>query len=140
MSQWPFSKRIEVRFSDCDPMGHVNNAVYLTYLEIARFAYWRHVSGPFTPGGPGFILARMECDYRAPARPGDELEVFARIDRMGRTSFTFVSEIMRPSDGTLIVESRAVLVVYDYATDRPVPIPDEWREKIDAFEGNTGPA
>jgi acyl-CoA thioester hydrolase len=139
VKEWPFSKSIEVRFNDCDPMGHVNNAVYLNYLEIARFAYWRHVNGPPDPEGPGFILARMECDYRAAARPGDILDVFARIDRMGRTSFTFISEIMRPSDGTLIVESRAVLVVYDYRADRPVPIPDDWRAKIEEFEG-PGPA
>ena len=74
-----FSHPIEVRFRDCDPMGHVNNAVYLTYLEQARFAHWRALWG-FTlealpAGAPGVILARAEVDYRKPARYGDMLEV-----------------------------------------------------------------
>lgn len=127
MSEARFSKSVEVRFNDCDPMGHVNNAVYLNYLELTRFAYWRQLHGPPDPDGPGFILARIECDYRAPALPGDLLDVFARIDRIGRTSFTFISEIVRRSDDLLILQSRAVLVVYDYVTGRPVPVPADWR-------------
>lgn len=134
MSDWRFSKTIEVRFADCDPMGHVNNAVYLTYLETARFAYWRYVVGVPDPKGPGFILARIECDFRVPAQPGEILEVRVRVEKLGRTSFTLVSEIVRPQEGTLILESRAVLVVYDYAAGRPVEIPAHWRTAVEAFE------
>ena len=61
-----FEHELEVRFRDCDALGHVNNAVYLTYLEQARFAHWQRLTG--VTGIPrSFILARVECDYRAQA-------------------------------------------------------------------------
>ena len=70
-----FIHRLEVRFRDCDPMGHANNAVYLTYLEQTRFSHWRSLWGFGTPqlppGRPGVILARVECDYKRPAKYGD---------------------------------------------------------------------
>ena len=134
MSDYRFTKRIEVRFRDCDPMGHVNNAVYLTYLEVARFAYWREVCAGRDTAGDTFILARMECDFRAAAVMGEELEVRLRVDRVGRSSFDIRGDIVRPADGALILESRAVMVMYDYAAGTPVPIPDEARRRIEEFE------
>ncbi|MDP1571391.1 MAG: thioesterase family protein [Vicinamibacterales bacterium] len=136
MSEFRFSKRIEVRFRDCDPMGHVNNAVYLTYLEVARFAYWRHVFAGHDAGGLQFILARMECDFRAQAAMGEELDVHVRVSRLGRSSFDFDAEIVRVADDVRILESRAVMVVYDYAAQTPVPIPEAARRRIEEFEGD----
>jgi acyl-CoA thioester hydrolase len=134
MSAYRFSKRIEVRFRDCDPMGHVNNAVYLTYLEVARFAYCHHVFASDDARGAGFILARVECDFRAAAVMGEELEVRLRVARMGRSSFDFEGDIIRVRDGALILESRAVLVMYDYSRSAPVPIPEAARRRIEEFE------
>lgn len=134
MTGYRFSKQIDVRFRDCDAMGHVNNAVYLTYLEEARFAYWRQVSAGHDTAGAAFILARIECDFRAPAVMGDELDVRLRVERLGRSSFDFRAEIVRPRDGALILESRAVLVMYDYEGSRPVAIPDAARLRVEEFE------
>lgn len=134
MSEYRFTKRVEVRFRDCDPMGHVNNAVYLTYLEVARFAYWREVFAGSGTAVDGFILARIECDFLAPVVTGEELEVRMRVDRIGRTSFDFLAEIVRPADRMRILESRAVMVMYDYAAARPVPVPDAARRRIEEFE------
>lgn len=134
MSEYRFTKRIEARFRDCDPMGHVNNAVYLTYLEVARFAYWRHVFAGHDTTGDAFILARVECDFRAAAVMGEELDVRLRVDRMGRSSFDFRGDIIRPGDEALILESRAVMVMYDYRASTPVPIPPAVRRRIEEFE------
>jgi acyl-CoA thioester hydrolase len=134
MSAWKFTTQVDVRFRDCDPMGHVNNAVYLTYLETARFAYWRHVFAGQDERGPGFILARAECDFRGQAVTGDELEVRLRVDRIGRSSFDFTGEIVRPADGLLIHESRTVMVMYDYTASAPVPIPESVRRRLEEFE------
>jgi acyl-CoA thioester hydrolase len=128
-----FSHRIEVRFRDCDPMGHVNNAVYLTYLEQARFAHWRAVWG-FTlealpAGAPGVILARAEVDYRKPARYGEMLEVRIGIVGIGNTSFTYEYEVVDAAGG-LVASARTVLVMYDYRESRPVPVPDEIRARL----------
>ena len=88
-----FEHEIDVRFRDCDALGHVNNAVYLTYLEQARFAHWQRLTG--TSGIPRtFILARVECDYRAQATAGDRLVVRLRVAAVGNSSFTFEYQIV----------------------------------------------
>jgi acyl-CoA thioester hydrolase len=139
MSTWDFTTRIDVRFRDCDPMGHVNNAVYNTYLEIARFGYWRALFGELSPTGTSFIVARMEVDYRAPAEPGDVLEVRLRVDAIGRSSFVVVGQIARPADARVIVDSRGVMVMYDYARNRSVAVPDDVRRQIEAHAGREFP-
>jgi acyl-CoA thioester hydrolase len=134
MPDFRFSLQIEVRFRDCDPMGHVNNAVYLTYLEQARFAYWRELTRGHH-NKPGMILARVECDYRKPAVVGQLLDVRMRTTRLGRTSFDCEYEILDSRDRHLIAQARSVHVVYDYSAGKGVPIPDEVRERIEDFEG-----
>ena len=81
---WRFEHELEVLFRDCDPMGHVNNAVYLTYLEAARFAWWRNAFGAQGLKEHGFIVARVEIDYRKAALPGDRLLVRLRVEDIGR--------------------------------------------------------
>lgn len=124
--------RLPVRFRDCDPLGHVNNAVYLTYLEQARFALWtaqqflRHPA----PRGCGFIMARAEVDFRAQARYGDELEVQLSLATIGRTSFTYSYDIVRTGDGRVVASAKTVQVWFDYDADRPAPIADEMRARL----------
>ena len=125
-----FIHRLEVRFRDCDPMGHANNAVYLTYLEQARFSHWRSLWGFGTPqlppGLPGVILARVECDYKRPAKYGDVLEIRLTVAEIGRTSFRYEYEIV-DQEGKTVVTAKTVQVMYDYAAGKPVPIPDDIR-------------
>lgn len=131
-----FIHRLDVRFRDCDPMGHVNNAVYLTYLEQARFACWRAAWGLSAeqpvPTAPGVILARAEIDYRLPAKYGDVLEVRIDLERIGRTSFTYTYEIV-DQNGRLVATARSVQVIYDYSIGKPVPIPDDVRAKLSSL-------
>jgi acyl-CoA thioester hydrolase len=126
-----FSHRIEVRFRDCDPLGHVNNAVYLTYLEQARLFYWRSLwnFGEVRESVPGVIMARAEIDYRLPARYGQHLEVRIDLAAIGRTSFTYDYEIL-DEEGRTVASARTVQVMYDYRTSKPVPIPPEIRAKM----------
>lgn len=128
-----FSHRLDVRFRDCDALGHVNNAVYLTYLEQARFAHWRAMweSSPESKpaGAPGVILARAEIDYRMPARYGDVLEIRIGLAGIGRTSFTYEYEVAGPS-GALVASARTVMVMYDYAAGKPVLVPESIRARL----------
>jgi acyl-CoA thioester hydrolase len=131
-----YSCPIEVRFRDCDPMGHVNNAVYPTYLEVARFAYWRDVCGGRNWGEIGFIMARIEFDYKAPVEQGDTVHVRLGITKIGRTSFDFEYELVDQHD-RLVGTARTVQVMYDYAMKKPVPVPDAFRQQVAGFEGVT---
>jgi acyl-CoA thioester hydrolase len=137
-----FSHRIEVRFRDCDPLGHVNNAVYLTYLEQARLVQWRtlwkfgrlHADGEAGAArdAPGVILARAEIDFKRPARYGDELDVRIGLAAVGRTSFTYEYEIADAED-RLVATARSVQVMYDYDRGEPVPIPAALRRVFDTL-------
>lgn len=128
---WRFEHEVEVRFNDCDPMGHVNNAVYLTYLEAARFTWWRNAFGS-GQAAHGFVVARVEIDYRRPAFPGERLLVRLRVDGIGRSSFTLVYEILNTRTRETIAEGRTVQVAYDAATGQSTPLSDDLRAKLEA--------
>jgi acyl-CoA thioester hydrolase len=136
-----FVHRLEVRFRDCDPMGHVNNAVYFTYLEQSRFAHWRSLwprgseslssskDVPQHPVIPGVILAHAECDYTRPVKYGETIEIRLRIAEVGRTSFQYEYEIL-DSEQRRVATARTVQVMYDYQNARPVPIPEDVRQLL----------
>lgn len=128
--RFAFRHRLDVRFRDCDALGHVNNAVYFTYLEQCRLTYWRQMTGEGSPLSR-VIVARAECDYRAPARFGDQLEIRLTIGEIGRSSFSLLYAIVDVASGRLVAEGRTVMVTYDYAAGRSVPIPDETRQLLE---------
>jgi acyl-CoA thioester hydrolase len=128
---WRFEYELEVLFRDCDPMGHVNNAVYLTYLEAARFAWWRNAFGAQGLTERGFIVARVEIDYRKAALPGDRLLVRLRVEDVGRSSFKVGYEILNARTRELIAEAKSVQVAFDYAQGKSVPIDASLRAKLE---------
>ncbi|HVB38024.1 MAG TPA: thioesterase family protein [Vicinamibacterales bacterium] len=131
MENAPFSHQVEVRFRDCDPMGHVNHAVYLTYLEQARFAYWRQLTRSRPGPGAGIIIARAECDFRASILMGETIDVRLWVSAIGRSSFTLDYEVLRLDDSKVVATARTVIVAYDYQANRPVPIPDDMRALLE---------
>jgi acyl-CoA thioester hydrolase len=140
----PFTHHVDitVRFADTDAMGHVNNAKYLTYCEIARIRYWTDVTGePIalgTEGAESLILAEARITYRAPAFHGEVVTVQTRATRIGRSSFTLEHRLAAcvPGDELrLVAVSESILVRYDYATSRPVALSPEHIAAIEGFEG-----
>jgi acyl-CoA thioester hydrolase len=137
---------VEVRLADTDAMGHVNNAFYLTYVEIARVAYYEQVIGEPLPLGvhgaeEGMILAEIRVTYRSQAFYGETLAIESRIERIGRSSFSMAHRLTAPASrfggARLIAVADSVLVSYDYREDRPIPVPGAWRTRIEAFEGRS---
>jgi YbgC/YbaW family acyl-CoA thioester hydrolase len=132
-----FRHRLQVRFSDCDPMRHANHAVYLTFCEQARFAYWRRLAGVAAHETRSFIIVRSECDYRSSALPGEGLDVWLRVDSIGRSSFAMCYEIVSCEDDRLVASARTVQVMFDYAANKPFPVPDWLAAALEAFEGHS---
>ena len=130
-----FSHRIEVRFRDCDAMGHVNNAVYFTYFEQARavMAETLGLRRELAQAGLGVILAHAACDYKAQVVFGDQVDVGMRVAALGRTSFTSEFEVRRVRDEAVVALGRAVQAVFDYEAGRTAPIPDGLRAKLEAL-------
>ena len=130
MSSADFVHVERVRFRDLDPMGHVNNAVFLTYLEQARVAFFSEMGAATGLEEMNMIVARVEIDFRAPVRLGQEVEISVRASRFGTKSFDLDYEL-RAGD-RLVAEAKTVLVAYDYARARPVELPPEWKERFAA--------
>ncbi len=128
-----FTHTIQVRFRDLDAMRHVNNAVYLTYLEETRIAYMRaHRAGSVFDADHGTIMARSELDYRYPATLDDTLTIEMAVGQIRRSSFVFLYRITRQGDGRLIAEAKTTMVCYSYVLNAPVRLPESWRKQLQA--------
>ncbi len=121
-----FSHPIEVRFRDVDALGHVNHAVVVSYLEVARYAWWRAFLRGREFRDVGFLIARVEVDYRRPILLGEAVRVELRCPRIGRTSFDLDYRVLR-KDQLLCAEGRTVQVMMDFGSGRPAAIPDSVR-------------
>jgi len=132
-----YRHRLSVRFRDCDAMGHVNHAVYFTYLEQCRLTFWREATGTPSPH-TRVIIARAECDYRAPAYFGDELEVRLSVGAIGRASFALHYEVVHAASDRLIATAKTVMVSYDYAAGKTTPLPEPARALLAQLKGAAG--
>jgi acyl-CoA thioester hydrolase len=130
---FPFSCPVEVRYGDVDAMNHVNNAVYVTFLEQARVRLWRERMG-FSGSARDipFIVARVSVDYRSPIGLTDSVLIGVGAKAIGRTSFTLAYRI--EASGRVAAKAESVQVRYDYALRRPVPIEGELRARLEELQ------
>ena len=135
MPSFRFTTDLEIRFRDLDALGHVNNAVYLTYFEIVRTRYWDHLFGLPPPDDWGFVMVRTECNYRSPALLGETIAIATRISALKNSSFTFEYRLTESRTGRLIADGLSVQVCYDRTQGRTTPIPQTMRQRIKDFEG-----
>lgn len=126
---------VTVRFRDCDALGHVNNAVYFTYLEEARFRWFREVFGEGGFAKHSIILADAKCSFRAAATHGETLEVGIRVERIGRSSFAHRYRIEAAKDRRLVAEGESVGVGFDYETQASRELGADFRAAVEAHQG-----
>jgi len=123
-----FERPVQVRWRDTDAMGHVNHAVFLTYLEEARDAFYMQALG----SNWYYVVARLEIDLRAEVRHADrEVTVRIQAERLGTTSLTTRETILAPS-GDVAAEARVVAVRWDPDQRRPVPFSETERARLAA--------
>ena len=142
MRAYPVEIDIPVRFRDLDGMGHVNNAVFSTYLESARVVYWQrlHPGDPIevSPDAIPFILARTELDFRAQIPfepPGGGVRVLVRCPKIGTKSFDLEYRVESADGEVLYAEARSVQVCFDYGASATIPVTDDLRRRVAALEG-----
>ena len=134
---WTVTAPLRPRFRDTDAMGHINNAVYVTYIEVARQEYWRAFKGDHNYRVVPFIFARVEMDFRSEALMHELLELRIRCSWVGTKSFAFEYEIREATTQRLVVEANSVQVFYDYAAKQSIPCPPEMRAHLEACEGRS---
>jgi YbgC/YbaW family acyl-CoA thioester hydrolase len=139
LSEFRVRTDIEVRFHDTDAMRHVNNAAYVTYLEVGRQAYWKAMNTGQPYDTVPFVLAHVTIDFRKPASSGDVVCVHLKSSWISRQSWGLTYKLTNPDGTILFAEADSVQVTYDYEAKHVMEVPDWLRHKIEAVEGRPLP-
>jgi acyl-CoA thioester hydrolase len=146
--EFAYGHPIEIRYGDTDALGHVNNAVYLSYFEATRGGYYAAVTGHAFGSGPGaeqriFVIASAQVTYRSPARFGEPLTCWCRAGWLGRSSFSLEYRLEAHASpvgaARTIAEGSTVQVFFDLAAGRVMRIPADLVERLSDFEGRALP-
>jgi acyl-CoA thioester hydrolase len=130
---------IEIRFRDVDAMGHVNNAVFLTYFEVARGHYFKALGESELPRLATYVVARAEIDYRSPATLDDEAVCHVRVASFGRRSFAMEYLLVDRRSGRTIATGRTVQAMVEAGSGATRPLDEATREAVRRFEGRPVP-
>ena len=124
-----FEHRVPVRWRDTDALGHVNHAVFLTYLEEGRDTFYAQITG----GDPIYVVVRLEIDLLAEVRHQDrQVTVQVEVERVGTTSLT-TRERIRAAAGEVIAEARVITVRWDADLRKPIPFSESERDRLAAY-------
>lgn len=130
-----YKTSIPIRFADIDAFGHVNNAIYLTYFEIARSVYWKEIIR-WDWNQVGIIVRKSEIEYLRPIQLNDEIYAYVRTSRIGNSSFDVEYILVKKVNGKeeICTTGLTSCVAYDYNLNKAVPIPAYQKNKMRDFE------
>jgi acyl-CoA thioester hydrolase len=129
MDNYPFSCPIQVRWRDLDAFGHVNNATFASYLELARTEVWTRLLDDREALAIPFFVKRLEIDYRRPVGLDEDVRVWLRVGGIRGASFVFEYAVEAGGEVAALATTRLACV--DRLTGRPVPIDPEVRESLE---------
>jgi len=139
MSEFKVWHEVEVRFRDTDAMGHVNNAVYLTYLEVGRQSYWQRFSKLRDYARVPFMVARVGIDFRSPLRVDEVARVGVCSEWVSGKSFGMRYEIRERDSQRLVAQADSVQVTFDYEKNCSITVPKWLRGELERIEGRALP-
>lgn len=129
---------LQVRFSDIDMLGHINNSVYLAMADLAKARYLAQVTGlSVRPGQIALAVVNINCDFFSPGYFDEPLAVVTRIDRISTHSVTMHQRIYNTSTGDVKAICRTVMAGFDPETANGIAIPDDITRQIEDFERRT---
>jgi len=121
---------ISVLLSDIDEQNHVNNTVYLRWVQEVATAHWQAIASSDAQEGIGWVVLRHEIDYKAPACLSDDLILRTWVGKATRLTFERFTEILRRSDSQLLSKARTLWCPINAQTGRPVRVPVDVREQF----------
>ena len=134
MSTERVPERFELTFpvdaADIDELGHVNNTVYVRWVQEMAIAHWRASAPADAQANLVWVVARHEIDYKHPALPGDEILARTWVGPASRLAFERNTEMFRKTDGRLLAKARTIWVPIDPATGRPCEVSAEVRDRF----------
>jgi len=129
-----FEIQINVRFRDIDGMGHVNNAVYFTYFEEGRKAFFQKNSTGSDRSVFPFILAHIGCDFLSPVKLNTQLSLEMRVTEIGKKSFGLGYRLVDLADASITyAKGESVQVCFDYQENKSIAVPAELKQKLIAY-------
>ena len=138
-SEQPFEIGIEIQPGDIDVLGHVNNVVFLRWVQDAAVAHWSALTNEHQKAEVVWVVARHEIDYKKPAMPGDGLRARTWVGGASRTVFERLTEIVRAADGVVLARARTLWVPVDPAGGRPTVVSAEVRALFSVPEDEASP-
>ncbi|HWY11930.1 MAG TPA: thioesterase family protein [Bacteroidia bacterium] len=129
--------KIQIRYKDVDKQGHVNNANHFTYFETGRIEYFKEIyKKPINWSEEGLILARNEINYLMPILLEDEVYCYTKVNSFGTKSFEISCLLTRttPSGEQICADGKCIVVCFNYATQKTIEIPKDWKEAMDIYE------
>jgi acyl-CoA thioester hydrolase len=135
----PFELPLTVVPDDIDVLGHVNNVVYLRWVQDAAVAHWSVLTSPAQRKDLAWVVARHEIDYKRPAHDGDRLIARTWVGPASRNTFERHTEIIRAEDRKLVVRARTVWVPIDPRSGRPTTVPPDVRSLVSDENGGAPP-
>jgi acyl-CoA thioester hydrolase len=126
----PFELRIAVERDDIDQLGHVNNVVYLRWVQDAAVAHWRTTAPALEQDRLHWVVTRHEIDYRRPALAGDEIVARTWVGTASRRAFDRHTELCRASDGKVLARARTVWCPIDTVSGKPTDVSAEVRARF----------
>lgn len=135
LNDFKYKTTIETRFADFDMMGHVNNALYFTFMEIARTKYWKQAI-LWDWEQTGVVIAQASLDYISPVYLKDKISMYVRTSRIGSTSFDLEYLLVKHLNDKeeICAKGKSVCVAFDYSSKKPTPIPEKEKNKMIEFE------
>jgi len=130
LEDYPSRTSGDIRFSDLDRQGHVNNAVFATFSEMGRVAFMYDPERPLAIEGRGFVIARLLIDFRAELFWPGTVDIGTGVLKVGRSSFTLAQGLF--NSGRLVATTEATIVMIDKETRRPTPLPSQ---TLDILQG-----
>ena len=127
----------QIRFSDVDQFGHVNNSVYFQLYDLAKTTYFKNVMGMTEWNDVVVVVANINANFLMPIFFSDSIEIETTTIQLGNKSFTLLQRAVVKGSGEVKCECRTTLVMYDLLTKDPTPIPDHYKNAICEFEGKT---
>lgn len=129
---------LQMRFNDIDMLGHLNNSVYLTFMDLAKTDYFRQVlGGKLEWENIGVVIVNINCNFCAPVFFDDEIEVETAVVAIGEKSLTLEQRIYSPKDGQVKCECRTIMSGFDVRTNTSTPITQEWIDALERYENRT---
>src|SRR6201993_2076880 len=130
MSAAPFEMNVQVLPGDIDEQNHVNNAVYLRWVQDVAPPHWQAAPSPDAQETIAWVVVRHEIDYKAPAILGDEVRLRTWVGKATRLTFERFTEIRRNRDGRLLSKARTLWCPINAQTSRPMRVPPEVRTQF----------